>query len=70
MWKHAEEEHSGRLDVDFSIFRHRVDQDPMRRILRESIRIVSAESNDSIKLMNTKEEYFGIKPFRPYFVQE
>ena len=70
MWKHAEEEHSGRLDVDFSIFRHRVDQDPMRRILRESIRIVSAENNDSIKLMNTKEEYFGIKTFRPYFVQE
>ena len=33
MWKHAEEEHSGRLDVNFSIFRHRVDQDPMRRIL-------------------------------------
>ena len=69
MWKHAEEEHSGRLDVSFSIFRHRIDQDPMRRILRESIRIVNAEKDNSVKLMNTKEEYFGVKTVRPYFTQ-
>ena len=51
------------------MIRHRIDQDPLRRILRESIRIVNAENDDSVKLMNTKEEYFGVKTVRPYFTQ-
>ena len=42
----------------------------MRRVLRESIRIVNREENSRIQLMNTKEENFGMKTVRATFSQE
>ena len=70
MWKHAEDEHDGDMNIKFTIRREAVDPDPMRRVLRESIRIVNSEENSRIKLMNTKEEYFGVKTIRATFSQE
>ena len=70
MWKHAEECHNGSMDLKFSIRRVASDPDPMRRILRESIRITNGEEREDIKLMNTKEEFFGVKTIRSTFSQE
>lgn len=58
MCKHAEDEHDGDMNIKFSIRKEAVDLDPMRRVLRESIRVVNSEENRRIKSMNTIEEYF------------
>ena len=47
------------------------DSDPMRRIIRESIRIRNArKSANVVQLMNRKEEYFGIKTVEVNFEQD
>ena len=43
MLKHILEKHGGDMKNEFMIKREKVDKDPMRRILRESIRIENAE---------------------------
>ena len=67
MHKHEIENHRGARQIEYLIKREKVDKDPMRRILRESIRIESAVKNRAIKLMNTKEEHFGIQTVRAKF---
>ena len=69
MWKHAEEAHNGSMNLKFSIKREAVDPEPMRRIIRESIRINDMEWRSDVKLMNTKEEFFGVKTVRATFSQ-
>ena len=69
MWKHAEEVHSGSMNIKFSIRREAVDPDPMRRIVRESVRINDKEWRSDVKLMNTKDEFFGVKTVRATFSQ-
>ena len=69
MWKHAEEVHGGSKDLSFSIVREAVDPDPMRRIIRESVRINQNEWRSDVKLMNTKDEFFGVKTVRATFSQ-
>ena len=67
MHKHENENHGGNREIEYVIKRERVDKDPMRRVLRESIRIESAANDRSIKLMNTKEEHFGVQTVRTHF---
>ena len=43
MWKHAEEVNDESKDLSFFIIREAVDPDPMRRIVRESVRINQSE---------------------------
>lgn len=47
--------------------RNAVDKDPLRRILRESIKINKAKDEGFVLLMNSKNEYFGLKMIRPKF---
>ena len=39
MYMHALEKHGGDMDMAFKVQRHSIDSDPMRRILREGLRI-------------------------------
>ena len=48
MWKHAEEVHNASTKLTFSIKREAVDLDPMRRIIRESVRINGNEWNSEM----------------------
>ena len=62
--------------ADFSIRRVSIDADPMRRILRESVHITKlreaegGKKSDELVVMNTKDEFFGVKVVQPSFVQE
>ena len=67
MHQHAVEKHDGQPGIEFVIKRERVDKDPMRRQLRESIRIESAAIDESIELLNSKEEHFGTQTVRAQF---
>ena len=69
MWRHAEEVHDESKNLTFSIIREAVDPDPMRRIVRESVRINQNEWRSDVKLMNTKDEFFGVKTVRTTFSQ-
>ena len=64
MYKHAMEHHDGNMQLKFSIKRVNVDRDPLRRVMRESVRI-----NEYMKDENSKEEYFGLKTIRTEFSQ-
>ena len=71
MYDHDVGEHGGRGDVVFQMERVNIDSDPMRRIIRESIRIRNArKSANVVQLMNRKEEYFGIKTVEVHFEQD
>ena len=80
MWDHDVEEHGGVTDVRYEIESIVRDRDPMRRIIRESIRIQNARRNAEnnvkdvdgkvVKLMNRKDEWFGIKTIQVNFEQE
>ena len=41
---------------EFKIKRHRIDKDPIRRIIRESISIEKAVKDNSVIVINSKEE--------------
>lgn len=69
MMNHARDKHDENRKLEFIIKREKVDKDPMRRILRESIRINKAEEDETINLMNSKDEYFGVKTIRSMFTQ-
>ena len=64
MYKHAQACHEGSKDVEFIIKRESIDKDPMRRIIRESVRIEKALTDKSIEMMNTREEHFGPQTVR------
>ena len=70
MSKHEREKHEGQQGIEYIIKREKIDKDPMRRILRESIRIESAAKDRSVKLMNTKEEHFGVQTVRAQFSRD
>ena len=80
MWDHCLSEHGGDHNVEFEMELAAKDSDPMRRIIRESVRIRNArraagdgERDDNGKvtrLMNRKHEWFGIKTIEVTFEQE
>ena len=70
MHRHSEECHGGRRDVKFSMERTSSDRDPMRRVLRESVQILETRRNKDVKMMNGKDEYFGVRVVTPNFTQE
>ena len=67
MHKHNTEKHHGDTNNKFRIKREKIDQDPIRRILRESIRIEKAEKDKSKIVMNSKDEHFGVQTVRGTF---
>ena len=70
MYKHNTEEHGGDPENEYIIKREKIDKDPMRRVLRESIRIEKAEKDKSIILMNSGEERFGTRTVRVQFARD
>ena len=80
MWDHDVEEHGGVADVKYETESIVRDRDPMRRIIRESVRIQNARRDAGnnikdvdgkvVKLMNRKDEWFGIKTIQVNFEQE
>ena len=70
MLKHILEKHGGDMTNEFLIKREKVDKDPMRRILRESIRIEHAERDNTKVIMNSKEEHFGTQTIRANFSKD
>ena len=62
---------------DFSVQLKGKDSDPIRRILRESIRIndlrreeESGVGRSKTIVLNGKDEFFGVKVVQPQFIQE
>ena len=53
MWEHAQEYHQGQTDIKFSMIRVATDRDPMRRIVRESIRIIENRKDETVHLLNS-----------------
>ena len=80
MWDHDKEIHEGKGESEYEICAEKRDCDPLRRVLRESIRITKArkleeeETRDEegrvTKVMNRKGEFFGVKIVRVNFEQE
>ena len=70
MYKHIMEKHEGNIRNEFKIKRHRIDKDPIRRIIRESVRIERAVKDNSIIVMNSKDEHFGVQTVRGSFNSE
>ena len=70
MYQHVIEKHEGDIGNEFVIKRENIDKDPMRRVIRESVRIRRAEEDESIILMNTKEEHFGVQTIRGNFSKD
>ena len=61
MWDHAEGVHSGAVDVKYGMKVEARDSDPMRRVVRESIRISEMRESEGneVVLLNGKDEWFG-----------
>ena len=67
-------------NVKYEICADKKDSDPMRRVIRESIRITNArkleeeetidEEGKMLKVINRKGEFFGVKVVRVNFEQE
>ena len=77
MWEHVESVHNGEAgadhSTDFYMVLHCVDGHPIRRVVRESVRIKGAreeEEKGGAILWNDKNEYFGVKTVRPEFKQD
>ena len=70
MWNHARDVHEGRKDLSFEMRREATDRDPMRRVLRESVKINNAKNQEDVILMNSKSEYFGPQVVRATFGME
>ena len=82
MWQHVSDVHGGVMgsnpQSDFFMCREAVDPDPIRRILRESVRICRLREeetkgdfkNGRVVVMNGKDEWFGVKLVQPTFIQE
>ena len=79
MWDHVNEVHNGeRGDIpanDFYMKLCNVDRDPIRRVVRESVRIKTAreredEGGGGTRVLNDKSEWFGVKVVSADFKQE
>ena len=70
MIKHDKQIYGGVRSLQYSLERTATDRDPMRRIIRESVQILRAREDSSCQLMNSKDEYFGVKVVTPHFLQE
>ena len=70
MFRHSEEEHKDSKEVKYQMLRTATDRDPMRRVIRESVQIVKASRQSGKKLMNNKDEYFGVHIVKSNFTQE
>ena len=70
MWKHDQEIHGGKGKCVFRIQRTNVDKDALRRVVRESIKLRSAENDPNVDLLNTKDEWFGLQTVAATFSQE
>ena len=70
MHRHAQDQHGGDKNLKFTFKRTSSDKEPMRRVIRESIQIINARKNRSVKLLNGKDEYFGVRVVTPRFIQE
>ena len=78
MWDHTVEVHGGEQgDIpahDYYMRLCSVDKDPIRRVVRESIRIKNAREREDegggTAVMNDKSEWFGVKVVTADFKQE
>ena len=72
MWDHAEEVHSGAEDVKYSMKVEARDSDPMRRVVRESVRISEMREREGseVVLLNGKDEWFGFNLVNVNFTLE
>ena len=67
MWNHVVEHHGGDTRTEFVVRRECIDSDPLRRVVREAVRIEKYMKDPSVVLMNGKEEHFGPQMVRPSF---
>ena len=73
MYKHIEEHHKNeevRPEEIFKMSRVSVDSDPIRRVIREAVKIADhkkREKKGELELMNTKEEFYGPRLVVPVF---
>ena len=67
MWNHVVEHHGGDTRTEFVVRRECIDSDPLRRVVREAVRIEKCMKDPSVVLMNGKEEHFGPQMVRPSF---
>ena len=77
MWEHTDKAHNGERGQDpardFYMKLCKVDKDPIRRVVRESIRIKNGrerEDEGGTAMMNDKSEWFGVKIVSVEFKQE
>ena len=77
MWEHTEKAHNGERGEDpardFYMKLCKVDKDPIRRVVRESIRIKNGrerEDEGGTAMFNDKSEWFGVKIVSVEFKQE
>ena len=77
MWEHTDKVHNGERGQDpardFYMKLCKVDKDPIRRVVRESIRIKNGrerEDEGGTAMMNDKSEWFGVKIVSVEFQQE
>ena len=70
MFRHSKEEHEDSKEVKYQMLRTATDRDPMRRVIRQSVQIVKASRQVGKKLMNNKDEYFGVHIVKSHFTQE
>ena len=78
MWEHVLKAHGGHMGEvpanDFYMQRCSVDKDPIRRVVRESVRIKNArkraEEGGGPEVFNGKGEFFGVKVVTVEFKQE
>ena len=76
MWNHVEKEHAGVYGEipsdDFYMKLSSVDSEPIQRVVRESVRIKRAREGeeDGTRLMNDKNEWFGVRVVSASFIQE
>ena len=62
--------HEGNFKNEFKIKRHRIDKDPIRRIISKIIRIERAVRNKSVVVIYTKDEHSGVQTVRGTFNSE
>ena len=67
MYTHVEECHRGDQSIEFVMRRECVNQDPVRRVVMEALRIEKAMRDPSIVVMNSREEHYGPQVVRSRF---
>ena len=70
LWEHVAKYHHGDTGTGFIMEVHATDTDPMRRIIRESVRIEEGRTDESVELLNSKDEYYGVQTVQIHFTQE